>query len=686
MLRRLLVTRCFVLACFHCFESSAIAQETVAASKNQQTYSKAYFDKFNPQTARDMIDRLPGFALDLGSDLRGFGGAAGNVLIDGDRPSSKSGGVEEAVNRIPASRVESIDLIRGAAGSSEAAGQTVVANIVLAEITSSGRWSAKLQHPSDGRMNAFGDLTLVRTIGRWETATKLDASIDRRPLEGTRQSRDADGALSFFQVEDRPSSASSFNISSEAKSTAAGGTLSMVGGLGSQHFEYNMVRLGFDDRRPDAFADQRFTLDFDRTIADGEVGIDWTRTNSRDWSLKLLSLSSYEARTIEQITETARPLGTATNAAVFESDRKTLETVVRSTLTRGGDSSIKPEFGVEVTYNRLDSDLSLQREDGGAVTVITLPAANVVVEETRGEAFANFIWSMTDELTMEVGVGAEASEISVSGDAVSTQDFFFIKPSAALIYDVNSGVQFRLGLRRSVGQLDFTDFAASASADDGRLTAGNPGLGPDQTTRAAFSVDLRSESRGALNAEVFHEWREDVLEQIVLPTGDLGTGNAGSARVWGIALDASIPLESVIAGGLLELEAEVLDSQFKDPITGLERDVSNTDTPSILAQFRQDFLENRVSWGVSYRAPFEGTFFFADEESFNKDGEHWAAFVETTKIKGVKATLEFSGIGAQTFLRERAFFEPDRSGQFVGSERISRDRGMFVNLTVSGQF
>ncbi|MEM6545145.1 MAG: Plug domain-containing protein, partial [Pseudomonadota bacterium] len=72
-------------------------------------YDRAFFDRFNPQTASDLIDRLPGFTLDAGAEsLRGFGGAAGNVLIDGERPTSKSGGIEEALRRTPANQVERI--------------------------------------------------------------------------------------------------------------------------------------------------------------------------------------------------------------------------------------------------------------------------------------------------------------------------------------------------------------------------------------------------------------------------------------------------------------------------------------------------------------------------------------------------------------------------------------------------
>ena len=78
-----------------------------------------------------MVIRLPGFSLDDGSSVRGFAGAAGNVLIDGQRPTSKTDDLISIMKRIPAGTIERIDVIRGAAPGIDMQGKTVVANIVL---------------------------------------------------------------------------------------------------------------------------------------------------------------------------------------------------------------------------------------------------------------------------------------------------------------------------------------------------------------------------------------------------------------------------------------------------------------------------------------------------------------------------------------------------------------------------
>jgi hypothetical protein len=66
-------------------------------------YPAAYFADAQPYSAFDMLARLPGFDFDGGdSDVRGFSGATGNVLIDGQRPTGKSESLEAILRRIPA--------------------------------------------------------------------------------------------------------------------------------------------------------------------------------------------------------------------------------------------------------------------------------------------------------------------------------------------------------------------------------------------------------------------------------------------------------------------------------------------------------------------------------------------------------------------------------------------------------
>src|SRR6185312_4726224 len=75
-----------------------------------------------------MVLLLPGFHIQLGDpNVRGFSGTVGNVLIDGQLPTSKAEGVDLLLQRIASSSVERIELIRGAA---DMHGYAILANVV----------------------------------------------------------------------------------------------------------------------------------------------------------------------------------------------------------------------------------------------------------------------------------------------------------------------------------------------------------------------------------------------------------------------------------------------------------------------------------------------------------------------------------------------------------------------------
>src|SRR4051812_1947608 len=70
---------------------SAAAQAQSPGAGGRLVYEAAYFQQFAPSTALEIVDRVPGFTIAaVDQDIRGFAQAAGNVVINGQRPSSKS--------------------------------------------------------------------------------------------------------------------------------------------------------------------------------------------------------------------------------------------------------------------------------------------------------------------------------------------------------------------------------------------------------------------------------------------------------------------------------------------------------------------------------------------------------------------------------------------------------------------
>lgn len=652
-----------------------------------ETYPRAFFDRFYPQTALDLLQRVPGFSLDTGAELRGFAGAAGNVLVDGERPTIKAGGLEDFLSRIPADAVDRIEVTRGAQRAGETAGQGLIANVVRKPQSFAGTWSAELERNPEGLIYPRGEFSFTAPLGAWSTTTKVNAFWEQFTFDNIdRIRRDAAGGLIAFDEETLPSTLRDAFIATEAKRLLAGGTLTINARFGNSRYYQETGRDGFLGRLPDGGpADRRSDIRLTSEFWEGELSADWAGNVAPGWVLKLLALGSFSDSEVSSANVVAQPPSAPPTINRFASDELPIEVLTRATIGKL-EGALRPEFGVELAYNRLDSRIALEVEDTFGVRPIILPASDVTVAEWRGEAFANLVWALARRWTLEAGLAAEFSQITVTGDAAGENRFTFLKPSLALTWQTTEALQLRAALRRTVGQLDFSDFAASADAEDDRLLAGNPDLGPDQTWRASLTGDLRLKGGYALNLQAFHEWRDDVLEQVILPSGVPGLANAGSARVWGLDAQGSLPLGAVLPGGLLEVTAAFRDAAFVDPITGQTRVVTGLRTPLIDINLRQDLVKARVAWGLLYEPPATSQIFFANEAIRDRRDHRLTAFVETTRFFGIKMRLEVTNIGQARFPRDRVLFAPDRGGAVIGTEFLDRERGEFVTFTLTDQF
>ncbi len=660
----------------------ALAQ--AAGEGDRTSYPASHYQQYSPQTALDMVRRTPGFVLDEGdSDLRGFGATAGNALINGLRPSAK-GGIVDALRRIPASQVERIELIRGASAT-EAQGQTLILNVVQKPGASAGTWTLELERNANGVIYPEVDLSYSRSIGGWQTSARLNGYWEEFPIRALRLNRDAAGVLVSSIVTDLPSTLSEIYASGDAKRPVAGGLLTLNARVGHYDYHYDQPGEIFLGRLPDGAPDQRqmTVLEVHRWIFEG--GADYTRSFD-DWTWRTVLVGNYRdgGETSSDLRETTS--GDLISRSVVESTAKPLEIVGRTTFAGVGERRLRPEFGGEIAYNRFDRTFSLAVDNGSGLTPVPIPAADITVEELRGEVFANLFWTMSPNWSVEGGLAAEASSISVSGDADQSQSFRFFKPSFALVWKPTDRLQIRAGVRRTVGQLDFNDFAANAELDDGTTVAGNPNLGPDQTTRWYLSADFRGTGDFAVNIEAFREDRTDIIEQVLLPSGAPGLANAGDATFQGVRASFTLPLDRALPGGRITAEGQALDSAFYDPLIARTRPLSSVWTPDIDLEFRHDPPGKPYAWGVNWRVADEGETYFVDEIAVGRTGGFMTAFAETTAWKGLKVRLDLRNTGTQRRYRFRSFYAPDRSGVLERTEERFTRLPMFVTLTISGTF
>ena len=113
-----------------------VATETLQA---REVYTPGDFARFAPRNALDMLRQVPGFSIVSTDQGRGLGQANDNVLVNGERLSSKSDDLFSQLGRIGTNRVERIEIVDGATlGIPGLSGQ--VANVVTKGAAISGRF------------------------------------------------------------------------------------------------------------------------------------------------------------------------------------------------------------------------------------------------------------------------------------------------------------------------------------------------------------------------------------------------------------------------------------------------------------------------------------------------------------------------------------------------------------------
>lgn len=667
--------------------ASAAAAGAAAMDVNRQSFDVTFFDEYAPQNAFDMIQRLPGFVFDGGSSARGFGGTAGNVLIDGARPTSKSGGLEQALRRIPASQVSHIEVQRGAIGAGEAAGQSIVANVVRLKNVSSGTWTASIRKFGKNKVMPSIKGSFSTQLMGWDTTFQTDIFIKDESRQAVITRSDGDGNVQNIQGEDRLERNRDGFFSFDAGRNAFGGRLQVNGRVGFDSWYGDFDRPNHGTEGVDGPIIGRFFDDHNWEEWSGELGLDWSRTYSNGWKWRLIGLSTLTDWTATDDITNEQPLGTSIDASFFRADEKTTETIFRTTFGKNGGAKLQPEFGIEGAFNTLDSSLEINEYDSSGLETFYLPPAPVRVEELRAEAFTNLVWQVSDTLTLDGGIKAEISRISSEGSAVDqAQTFKFLKPSVGLTYRASDKLQLGLKAERSVGQLNFGDFAASAEAADGRVIAGNPDLKPDRTDRLQATLDYQFSDRGALSLEFFYEWKDDVLERLILPSGGQARANAGSATRYGLDASATVPLDSVIEGGLLEIDVFAKESSFLDPVTGEKRRLHDFVPLEYFINFRHDIPNTEWAWGVEYDSAYNWHGYFVNEFEDFEGSDRWDLFIETTQFLGVKMRLtSFYTFGVQRD-RIRYLYAPTRADDFIGTEISERERDTGFLLEISGQF
>ena len=554
---------------------AVLAQNAGGAILN---YPASYFSGVQLNTAYDMVTRLPGFVFtDTTPTQRGFAGTAGNVLVNGARPTSKTDILSQLLQRIPAAQVDRVEVIRGGAPGIDMQDLPVVANVILKRSDQSHVIATLFDTVFfDGEVAPGGSVEFTGRAG----VNNYDVTLSRIAQDYDDSAGHGIRTLTIPGQGTIVDAAHRRGIEKVGWGLNGALTRSLFGGdfganLTVQQTIYNSA-IVYDP--PDA-------ADFPSSakVKSAEMGANWDRT------FGAVELNLVALERLERDQNFNASIASGSNQT-FRSVSDLGETILRGTARWVKSQALMIESGLEGAYNTLNGNSSFISNG----TAVTLPGANPKVNEKRGEVFAQATWRPFADWQVQAGSRFEFSTIGAEG--IPSRSFDFLKPRLLLSWAPFGDTQVRLRAERLVGQLDFSNFIASSSFANNGVSAGNLQLKPDSRWQFEGDYEFHFWNKGALVLSYMREDISDLVDYVPIGNGLDGPGNIPKASNNFYDFELSLPTDRLgVAGGTIKPSFVWRDGAVKDPVTGMVRQISGVQDRSL----NIDFLEDIPAWHSS---------------------------------------------------------------------------------------
>jgi hypothetical protein len=633
----------------------------VIATAGATSYDAAFFAQFSPTNALDIASRVPGFALEeSNNEMRGFAGAAGNVVFNGARPSSKSESLGTTLARIPANRVVRVEIGPGSLYGSDYASRSQVLNIVLSEDSGvDGNVTATLSRQWTGPI--VPNLSASAIIKRGNSSFNLSAGtgIDDRIDEGTDKLTDLDTGLLFEKRRKKN------HYRPRGPYVSAGWSLE-EGPDRAIHLNGRFQRFSEDfdqvNRVYPVGGEPRDDRLFMVAKSPGyEIGGDISRPLGGG-VVKLVALANRRHR--ENLdTVLVRDDGETVGGFEQGSESQRNETVGKLSWSRANLGGVSFEAGGEVALNSLDYSLNLYiLGPGGARDRIDLPLDNATVREKRAEFYVKAGRQLSKVFRLDAGLNYELSQLEVRGDTTADRSLKFLKPSLTLDIKPGAGWHGQLIARRTVAQLDFFDFISAAELSNDRVNGGNANLQPQRAWELRASIDHPIFSTGLIKLDAGYDRITLLQDRILTEEGFDAPGNIGTGVRLFASLTVDAPLDRFgLKGTRLRMSGQLQRTRVSDPISGDTRGFSGFYPEwQWNAELRRD--AGKFAYGLTVNDRDSFSYYRSDEVDSNKNsGIYGTAFVEYRPSRRSTVTLTADNVFNTRGLRNRLFTFPNRS-------------------------
>ncbi len=705
----------------------SLAQDNVG-EESTVVYPASYFTEFNPVTAQDMLDRIPGIGSATGGNNRGgpprgfsgsgnpstggrgFGGgdSGGNeILINGKRTAGKNNQTSGQLARIAASQVDYIEIIRGTSGELDVRGSGQVVNVVLFEELSatSISYEASVVRYLDHEIEAGGSVSLSGQAGGLSYVLNASAAPRYDHLVSKENSILGDFTANDIIREDRIREQTSHDFSANLNYDFSVRSSARFNALFSENDNPVEISRVTSNLRttPNTLTRQR--EDIPAQQDNWEVGGDYEYRQNNGNRFKILFIGNEDNKSAIRERFDVFANGSEEKDLFLSTASVTKERIIRSSYTMSFTKEQDIEFGAERAQTILDANLALGLASAsglpsamfGGLVPQTVSNANSRVEEIRYEPFIIHNWLISSQMSLETTLLYETSEIEQSGDVSNQRDFDFIKPKLDFRYDLSPQLQLRGTIEKVVRQLSFADFVAANDDqdDDANTQAGNANLRQEWLWKYDINAEYRLPGdTGVVDANIFYHQHNDVIERIDVSSSEVdlasANGNIGDGEMYGFSLNASIRMRMInLPNLLITSSVTVQDSSITDPFLGIDRRFQFDARGFNSFGFRHDLPQWNINWGGQWMNRHDGNNkrFDIDDIELASGDPRATLFIEYVDSRGLTYRFDANNFTNNLGCRERQrFVGRISSGILEEIEDRCAGSGRSLRFTINGTF
>ena len=657
-----------------------------APATNHVVYPPDYFARYSPKNALDMLNQVPGFSVSGGDQGRGLGEANVNVLINGERLALKSESISDRLQKIPADKVERIEIVDGASLKIPGlSGQ--VANVVtkVGGISGQYEWGSRFRPGYVSPAWFGGNVSISGSTRTLEYTLALNNDIGTGAIKGPTIITDANGTVTERR---HIRFANHFHAPKISGSLKWDGPGSSVAHFNAQYQQAYSDTLDSENRVVPGGVDRRYDYtphDRDRNY---ELGGDF-EFKLGPGRLKLIGLDRYDRERYREDVVFTYVDGSPDTGGRYASVGTNREKVARAEYNWGmfgGDWQLSGEAAFN-SYNGAAHLFDLA--PSGELEEVPFPAGTGGVTEDRYESILTHSRQLAPNLSLQIGGGFEYSKLRQTGSMGLTRTFWRPKGSASLAWNVEKGFDLSLKVARVVGQLAFSDFLARVDLDQGNGSAGNVNLVPPQSWEANFEAKKELGAWGTTTLKIYGKRYQDYIEWIPLPGGVESRGNIDKASLYGVNSVSTLKFDPLgWKGAKIDADLTWEHSSLRDPLTGVRHQFSNENNRIANVTLRDDIPGSSWAWGAGVQYAHVLPYYRMFEVGVNYEGPAYTfVFLENKNVFGLDVKAQVFNVTNGRHIFRRTVYDAFRdTGSVLFHEDGDQSVGFIYQLSVKGKF